>query len=617
MNLHSIRLSNFQSFGPEPTEVTFENMTYLIGPNGSGKTAILQALCKMFSVEPSKRHVCKSDFHVPVDETAIPEERSLWIEADFRFPELNEEEENTTVAPHFSHMRLDVGSEDPRVRFRLSATIGIDGDIEEKLEYVLDVDDCANPLTTQVVPRSERNYIQMYYLPARRDPADHITYGTNAILGRLLRSVKWSNERDTISGLASQISEDLGSNLSIQNLNEKLKSMWSQLHKGFFFTDPKLTFISSEMESLFRHLSISFSPGHAENLVDYTRLSDGQKSLLYLSLVLTMQEIGRNNLQHGDQDSFDQTKLHPPVFTLVAVEEPENSLSPHYLGRIIKALKSMSSHEDAQAIIATHAPSILKRVEPEQIRHLRLTKKRTSKITQIELPTNTDEAYKYVRGAVLAYPELYFSRLVVLGEGDSEEIVLPRLFNVEGVAIDESAICVAPLGGRHVNHFWRLLTSLEIPFITLLDLDLARFGGGWGRIKYVNDQLGKYNPTKKLSNDFVIPEWNSDEKKILDDLSCLNELETRDVFFSSPMDLDFSMIRAFPKEYDVEKSVPECDTIKSVLGKAVHNESQYSSEVLEYFESYHQKFKLGSKPAAHLEALSKISDSLFAYARSL
>jgi hypothetical protein len=133
----------------------------------------------------------------------------------------------------------------------------------------------------------------------------------------------------------------------------------------------------------------------------------------------------------------------------------------------------------------------------------------------------------------------------------------------------------------------------------------------------VNDQLGKYNPTKKLSNDFVIPEWNSDEKKILDDLSCLNELETRDVFFSSPMDLDFSMIRAFPKEYDVEKSVPECDTIKSVLGKAVHNESQYSSEELEYFESYHQKFKLGSKPAAHLEALSKISDSLFAYARSL
>lgn len=43
MKLHSIRISNFQSFGAEPTELTLENITYLIGPNGSGKTAALQA----------------------------------------------------------------------------------------------------------------------------------------------------------------------------------------------------------------------------------------------------------------------------------------------------------------------------------------------------------------------------------------------------------------------------------------------------------------------------------------------------------------------------------------------------------------------------------------------
>ncbi|MCV5391798.1 ATP-binding protein, partial [Escherichia coli] len=77
---------------------------------------------------------------------------------------------------------------------------------------------------------------------------------------------------------------------------------------------------------------------------------DGQKSMLYLSLVLSSQAVGRAVLA-GEDDSFDPEKLRPPVFTLIALEEPENSLSPHYLGRIVNALNSMTSNEDAQALV--------------------------------------------------------------------------------------------------------------------------------------------------------------------------------------------------------------------------------------------------------------------------
>lgn len=107
MKLQSIRLSGFLSFGPEPTELTLSDITYLIGPNGSGKTAALQALCRLFAFDPSLRRIQRSDFHVPYDEDAVPDERQLWIEADFVFPELDEDGENSTVAPYFSHMRLD------------------------------------------------------------------------------------------------------------------------------------------------------------------------------------------------------------------------------------------------------------------------------------------------------------------------------------------------------------------------------------------------------------------------------------------------------------------------------------------------------------------------------
>ena len=245
MELKTIRLSNFRCFGTEPTEISLDNITYLIGPNGSGKTAALQALCRMFSFDPALRKIQRSDFHVPHNEQAVPNERTLWIEADFHFPELLNDADNATVAPHFSHMRLDDINGIPRVRYRLTAEMGLDGDIVEKFDYVLEVDDDGEPTNPKTVPRSERNYIHVHYLPAKRDPSDHIAYGTNALLGRLLRAVNWDNERGAIKGLTDQISTSLADNPSVKNFSGQLETVWAALHKGSYFTNPKITFVAS------------------------------------------------------------------------------------------------------------------------------------------------------------------------------------------------------------------------------------------------------------------------------------------------------------------------------------------------------------------------------------
>ena len=55
MRLQCIRLSNFQCFGPEPIELSLEALTFLIGPNGSGKTAAMQAPCRLFAFDPALR----------------------------------------------------------------------------------------------------------------------------------------------------------------------------------------------------------------------------------------------------------------------------------------------------------------------------------------------------------------------------------------------------------------------------------------------------------------------------------------------------------------------------------------------------------------------------------
>ena len=605
MKLHSIKITNFQSFGEKPTKFTLEEITYLIGPNGSGKTAVLQALCRLFAFDPSLRRVKRTDFHIPQNESSPPDQRTLCIEADFIFPETADADDNSTVAPFFSHMRLDGVTGLPRVRFRLTATMDFIGEIEEKFEYVLTQDG----KTTQSVSRADRSLIQLHYLPAQRNPSDHIAYNTNALLGRLLRAVNWENESESVRTLTEQINSCLENNTSVQAISDALKKTWEIVHKGSYFKEPKISFAHSEIENILRHMSVSFTPGHDEEIVDFSRLSDGQKSMLYLSLVLTSQSI-YHSVRNSEDNSFDIEKLRPPIFALIALEEPENSLSPHYLGKVIEALKQTTQHNDAQAIIATHSPAMLRRVSPEHIRYLRLNGLRTTMIRMICLPDKSDAAHKFVREAIQAFPEIYFSRLVVLGEGDSEEIVLPRILSAKGVPVDSSAITIAPLGGRHVNHFWRLLSQLEIPHITLLDLDVARFGGGWGRIKYANDQLKKFEPEKILPDNYAIPEWNNDECPILEYKNYLDELEERGIFYSYPMDLDFSMLKAFPNKFEITDmdTLPDQDLIKSVLSKKHHNPEQYTEEERKLFASYHKLFKLGSKPVNHIQALANLTD---------
>ncbi|MFC6486919.1 ATP-dependent nuclease [Nitratireductor sp. GCM10026969] len=620
MKLVRLRLSNFRSFGPTASTIDLTDMTFLLGPNGAGKTVVLQALGRMFSLDPGQRKIRRSDFHVPHDEKESPLERQLWIEADFEFPELlvDDGTPKPAVPGAFAHMQLEAPEGPAQVRFRLKATLDQDGEIEENFTNVQKVDANGQPTIESRVAKQERSSIQVHYLPARRDPADHISYSATALLGRVLRSAIWATERVVIEGLTEQISAALAGNAAMTSVTEALSNAWSSLHTGSHFNNPSVFFGRNEIEALLRHMSVVFAPGHDEASVDFSRLSDGQQSILYLSIVLGVHHLNQRVLAGELKTEFDVDKLRPAVFNLIAVEEPENSLSPHYLGRVVASLTEFSKGQDAQALLATHSASIMRRIDPKNVRYLRLATDRTTRVRTIELPNKEKDAdaHKFVREAVQAFPELYFSRYVILGEGDSEEVVLPRLISAAGTKIDDASISVVPLGGRHVNHFWRLLHGLEIPFVTLLDLDLARFDGGWGRVRYACQQLLAYADVNAtgLTADHIkkFTAWNAEPRLMADTGGWLNWLEGQGVFFSSPLDLDYAMMMAFPSAYEVdaeELGAPEDDTLKSVLGKKHDTVTgQYDAEQLSYFDAYHRRFKIGSKPVWHIRAMSELSD---------
>ena len=64
MKIASITLRNFRRFGDSPTTVELaEDITALVGANGSGKTALLTALNRLFGTTQNMRTMRRSDFH--------------------------------------------------------------------------------------------------------------------------------------------------------------------------------------------------------------------------------------------------------------------------------------------------------------------------------------------------------------------------------------------------------------------------------------------------------------------------------------------------------------------------------------------------------------------------
>lgn len=614
MQLSVVRICNFWSFGPKPIEVKLDSMTYLLGPNGAGKTAVLTALARMFGTNGAVRTIMPSDFHVPLGEMPLDgKASSLWIEADFTFPEVEDGNDTAAVPIFFSHMQLHGAGDVPSARIRLTAEMDESGELEQRLEYVLAADKDGVPTQLRGMPKLDRQSIQVHYLPARRNPADHIAYSAASLLGRALRAADWTAERNKANDLSEQLCEAVTENAGVAAFGKALTEGWGKLHKGKFLASPSIAFGTGGLAEVLKQVSVRFSPGHETPSVDFERLSDGQQSLLYISLVLAAHAVEVAALADANSP-FDLARLRPAAFTLLAVEEPENSLSPQYLGRVIQALRELKDQSGGQAIVASHSPAILRRVPPDLIRHLRLVENRTTQVGQIVLPDEKQESGKFVRQAVMAYPEVYFAKLVVLGEGDSEDIVLHRMLSAMGVEADASSVCVAPLGGRHVNHFWRLLSSLGVPYVTLLDLDYGRFGGGWGRIRTAHRYLRSYpngHAVRTIAELKTIPGWKascqSHQFKVERDF-----LAQSGVFFASPIDLDYAMIMKFPEAYGVSKYLPADEKEKKSIATAVLGKKG-SFELFEpidrgYLRDYHKIFKLGSKPVAHLQAMSKLTD---------
>lgn len=633
MNIEKIVIKNFKCYGETPVEINLdEKMTFFVGNNGTGKTAIFEALKKIFGKTREDRNINKNDFHLNTDETLDSlENKEMFIEVVFKFPECSIEGHNTdTLAAFESAMFVDE-NKNFKAKMRLEAKWTkdeFDDDVETKLYWIVTNENIGfgeDFLNKYTVSNYDRKLIDYHYIPAFRHSNIILKDNIKSIINLIIKYVdleheeatsQLRNKKEEIEMLNSLLQNEIKGIEAIKNIKKVLDEKWKDVYDKSLqcYSNTQFEVTPNEIKELLKSLTLKLAPNDHSEACDIEKLSDGQISLLYITLALTLYEVEQMHFKNSlsGLTLYDQI---PPVFTIFAIEEPENHLSPFYLSKIFSLLnKTICQNENIIGLISSHSPNVMRRIENlNQVRYLQNLSTRCgcSSVLNLCLPDIKDEeAYKYINQAVLAHPELYFSKLVILGEGDSEEIVIPKIASKLGIDLDPSFVSFVKLGGRHVNYMWKLLKKLNIPFLTLLDFDLGRHQGGIERISYIINELNDIGiefsyPNNLTKNDLLEDKITANDVDLL-----LKNLEQVGVYYSTPLDLDMAMISSFPELYANNANDAEREDLEiAIFGKNRRMDlyEKYNFELSNnLLKKYRYLFKTKSKVASHYLAIGEI-----------
>lgn len=644
MRLSKVIIEGFRCF-KKKTEINIEkDFTSFVGTNSSGKSAAMAAINKVLSENTADRVIKISDFYIErTIDSEEPVEKSLTIEIQFIFDELENDHDNKDAVPlFFRHMMVSKPGETPYLRICLKSLLtksaNVEGSIDTEINY-LDIDGKESGKAL----RKDLDNIRVLYIPAFRDIEKEIKFVSGSLIHRMLSLLNISKEKmEKITVNSKALNDELISEDGVQIINASLNNNWNGFNLDKRFREATLEFSQSEIVELLKKAYITFKPG--VNLKDFSlsEFGDGSKSILYFTMVTSLIEIERKMVDKGYN-----TDIKLPVLTIVLAEELENHVAPHMFGQLINSIMGTAQQSNGQVIISTHSPAIINRIDPEQLRLFRITGF-DSKVTKITVPKDEEDKFKFIKDDFRNNPYIYYSKLVIVVEGDSEQYVIPKFLKAYGIDFDKSFVTVLSLNSRYVLGAWKLLSDLEIPYVTYVDLDNGRSCGDYTKVAQIfkdlkaigaidDHELNSNEGKKKLFADGVIDEVSSyDASDTATFNTWINGLKGFDVFFSNPIDLDFMMLKAYKHLYlatlsknegpivdkkltvlDVEKNFDFSNpkykekvnvAVQHVLKEKNKGTKMFSEDDLRLMVWYDYFFLGQGKPISHFKALKDVND---------
>jgi putative ATP-dependent endonuclease of OLD family len=160
--------------------------------------------------------------------------------------------------------------------------------------------------------------------------------------------------------------------------------------------------------------------------------------------------------------------------SILLIEEPEVYLHPHARRHFFHLLKELADQGN-QVFYTTHSSEFVSLPDYETLNVVRKKVGEGTTISQVKslaIPPASKEELKLLTQFDTQRNELFFARKVLLVEGEHERVVLPHLFALKDIDINEKGISIIDTRSKeNLEFFIKVLKAFLIPFIVLHDED--------------------------------------------------------------------------------------------------------------------------------------------------
>lgn len=435
----------------EKSEVTLNcGLNVLLGENGCGKTAVINALRMLFREADSRYSFSSDDFYCSMDKSSASSE----IEISAELTALSEDEKiaflswcDSNFEGHL-HLQISENSLKPGT---------------SKWKY------WGGQASAGIFEDNTFDWIECIYLPPLRDAESKLSAGKKSRIAALLKK-QYGDDADSLVDAVRSFNDSIaqgrdghGSGVSIVQgaINKKIdESLGKQ-----FGQSNNLQFTETSFNKIVENIRMVFFPGSGET--DITKFRDlatnslGYNNLLYIATVLSELELVKES----------------DVFTVLLIEEPEAHLHTQLQIKFIKYLESLSTTLlNAQIIVSTHSPVLASSVSIDKLIVITGTETSISATTLSEKDFHDPLAEKYInRWLDVTKSTMLFSRGIILVEGIAEALVIPRLAELVlkgfndgkddsqklGTSLDEMGISVININGINFKYFMKLFGNFQ------------------------------------------------------------------------------------------------------------------------------------------------------------
>jgi len=497
--LKTVRIAGFR--GLKNIEVELEQTSVLTGMNNSGKTSFLKALQLALG---NRLFLSQDDFYIqgnqilekiivdllliPIDENG---EKSAEFSEDWEMLLTTNRIRTDDSGNSFVASRTTITFDPIKNSYKTQQAIlqaWPDFESEDKTSWFESENGKEMSFRFDEIP--------FFYMDAQRDILEDIKL-KSSYLGKMLSKIEYSE--DAVKEIEAQIKALNETAVSSSDILTTIKNTLKELDTAMDSHSEgiDITPFTKKLRDLSKGLSIYYTDQKDSFPMEY----HGMGTRSWSSLLTLKSFISLLN---------DNAVDDSPFFPVLSIEEPEAHLHPNAQKKLYGQINSIPG----QKIISTHSPYIAAAANLKQIRNF--YKDDTVHCGKIKTELLTPEEIRKINRQVInTRGEIFFSKLLVLFEGETEEQALPVFAqNYFGKSPVEMGLDFVGVGGfGNYLPFLRFAESLNIPWIVFSDNDQN------GKVKIsVEKQISNSNSKNNEKSDvFFLNDGNDFEKQLICD----------------------------------------------------------------------------------------------------